>query len=336
MKVAVIGAGAVGGYYGGALAKARLEVALICRGAHRDAIVSDGLRVTSNWGDYTVRPQATPDSSEVGPVDLVLYAVKLYSNPSALPLIEPLLGDGTVVLPLQNGTESADIIADVYGWDRVLAGTTYIEAARTGDGQIEQTGSTARIAFGEQDGARSERVERVVEILDREGVQTEVSADIRKTLWSKLVLVGAIGSVMHFNQLERDLGALMADRRLGQLAGIDLKVGANDGIDRAVSADNMIGAGIQAQYRVFVGVIDKLDALAILGVLVDLESDIFRLGGLVLANDRGQTKAAGIKAQWFDPRLAAHIDPFDGAGPAIGNVNIIAAARQPERGGSAH
>ncbi len=196
MKVAVIGAGAVGGYYGGALAKAGLEVALICRGAHRDAIVSDGLRVTSNWGDYTVTPQATPDSGEVGPVDLVLYAVKLYSNPSALPLIEPLLGDGTVVLPLQNGTESATKIAEVYGWDRVLAGTTYIEAARTGDGQIEQTGSTARIAFGEQDGARSERVERVVEILDREGVQTEVSADIRKTLWSKLVLVGAIGSVM--------------------------------------------------------------------------------------------------------------------------------------------
>ena len=153
-KVAVIGAGAVGGYYGGALARAGLDVALICRGEHRDAIVSDGLRVTSNWGDYTVHPKATPDSTEIGPVDLVLYAVKLYSNPSALPLIEPLLGDGTVVLPLQNGTESAAKIAESYGWDRVLAGTTYIEAARTGLGQIEQTGSTARIAFGEQDGKR--------------------------------------------------------------------------------------------------------------------------------------------------------------------------------------
>lgn len=196
IKVAVIGAGAVGGYYGGALARAGLDVALICRGAHRDAIVSNGLQVASNWGGYTVHPQATPDSSEIGPVDLVLYAVKLYSNPSALPLIEPLLGDGTIVLPLQNGTESATKIADAYGWDRVLAGTTYIEAARTGPGQIEQSGSTARIAFGERDGAHSERVERVAQILDRQGVQVEVSSDIRKTLWSKLVLVGAIGTVM--------------------------------------------------------------------------------------------------------------------------------------------
>ena len=195
-KVAVIGAGAVGGYYGGALARAGLDVALICRGEHRDAIVSDGLRVTSNWGDYTVHPTATPDSTEIGPVDLVLYAVKLYSNASALPLIEPLLGDGTVVLPVQNGTESAAKIAESYGWDRVLAGTTYIEAARTGLGQIEQTGSTARIAFGEQDGNRSERVERVAQILERQGVQVEVSPDIRRTLWSKLVLVGAVGTVM--------------------------------------------------------------------------------------------------------------------------------------------
>ena len=84
-KVAVIGAGAVGGYYGGALARAGLDVALICRGAHRDKIVADGLYVESNWGNYTVHPQATPDSNEVGPVDLVLYAVKLYSNPEAIP-----------------------------------------------------------------------------------------------------------------------------------------------------------------------------------------------------------------------------------------------------------
>ena len=196
IRVAVIGAGAVGGYYGGALARAGLEVALICRGEHRDAIVSNGLQVTSNWGDYTVHPEATPHSDEIGPVDLVLYAVKLYSNPSALPLIEPLLGDGTVVLPLQNGTESAAKIAESYGWDRVLSGTTYIEAARKGPGQIEQTGSTARIAFGEQDGSRGERIERVAKILDRQGVQVEVSPDIRRTLWSKLVLVGAIGTVM--------------------------------------------------------------------------------------------------------------------------------------------
>jgi 2-dehydropantoate 2-reductase len=195
-KVAVIGAGAVGGYYGGALAKAGLDVALICRGAHRDKIVADGLYVESNWGNYTVHPQATPDSSEVGPVDLVLYAVKLYSNPEAIPLIKPLLGDNTVVLPVQNGTESAAIIADVYGWDRVVAGTTYIEAGRKDVGHIEQAGATARIAFGEQDGSRTPRIDRIESILTQKGVQAEVSSDIRKTLWSKLILVAAIGTLM--------------------------------------------------------------------------------------------------------------------------------------------
>ena len=195
-KVAVIGAGAVGGYYGGALAKAGLDVALICRGAHRDKIVADGLYVESNWGNYTVHPQATPDSSEVGPVDLVLYAVKLYSNPEAIPLIKPLLGDNTVVLPVQNGTESAAIIADVYGWDHVVAGTTYIEAGRKDIGHIEQAGATARIAFGEQDGSRTPRIDKIESILTHEGVLAEVSSDIRKTLWSKLILVAAIGTLM--------------------------------------------------------------------------------------------------------------------------------------------
>ncbi|NQW16620.1 MAG: 2-dehydropantoate 2-reductase [Chloroflexi bacterium] len=195
-KVAVIGAGAVGGYYGGALARAGLDVALICRGEHRDKIVADGLFVESNWGNYTVHPQATPDASEIGPVDLVLYAVKLYSNPEAIPLIKPLLGENTVVLPVQNGTESASIIADVYGWDRVLSGTTYIEAGRAGLGHIEQAGATARIAFGEQDGSRTPRIDKVESILSQEGVQAEVSADIRKTLWSKLVLVAAVGTLM--------------------------------------------------------------------------------------------------------------------------------------------
>ena len=195
-KVAVIGAGAVGGYYGGALARAGLDVALICRGAHRDKIVADGLYVESNWGSYTVHPQATPDSNEVGSVDLVLYAVKLYSNPEAIPLIKPLLGENTVVVPVQNGTESAAIIADVYGWDRVVAGTTYIEAGRKGLGHIEQAGATARIAFGEQDGSRTTRIDRIESILSQEGVQAEVSADIRKTLWSKLILVAAVGTMM--------------------------------------------------------------------------------------------------------------------------------------------
>ena len=240
-KVAVIGAGAVGGYYGGALARAGLDVALICRGAHRDKIVADGLYVESNWGNYTVHPQATPDSNEVGPVDLVLYAVKLYSNPEAIPLIKPLLGENTVVVPVQNGTESAAIIANVYGWDRVVAGTTYIEAGRKGLGHIEQAGATARIAFGEQDGSRTTRIDRIESILSQEGVQVEVSADIRKTLWSKLILVAAVGTIMaasrgNYVQIlenpegERSVRTVMEEiQAVGESEGVTFDDGLIDG-----------------------------------------------------------------------------------------------------------
>lgn len=195
-KVAVVGAGAVGGYYGGALARAGEDVALICRGEHQAAIQAEGLRVSSHWWDYRVHPRATPDPADVGPVDLVIYAVKTYQNPDALPLVRPLLGADTVVLPIQNGVESPAILAAEYGWDHVLAGATYIEAARPAPGHVVQSGSVARIAFGEQDGSRTERVERVAEILDKPGIQIEVSSDIRSTLWSKLVTVGAVGTMM--------------------------------------------------------------------------------------------------------------------------------------------
>lgn len=196
MRVAVIGAGAVGGYYGGVLAQHGEDVALICRGENRDAIVRNGLKIESNWGNYTVRPRATADPAEAGAADLVIYAVKTYSNDGALPLIRPLLGQGTVVLPIQNGAESAVRVADVYGWDRVLAGATYIETARIGPGHIRQSGPTARIAFGEQDGSYTDRVKRVEKLLNKPGIQVEVSKDIRSTLWSKLVSVAAIGTVM--------------------------------------------------------------------------------------------------------------------------------------------
>ena len=160
MRIAVVGAGAVGGYYGGTLAKHGEQVTLICRGAHRDAIVRDGLQVSSHWGDFTVYVPATADPHEVGPVDLIIYAVKTYHNPEALPLIEPLLGAGTAVLSIQNGVESTARIAAVYGWEPVLAGTTYIDAARPAPGRIEQVGATARIVFGEQDGSHTPRAAR--------------------------------------------------------------------------------------------------------------------------------------------------------------------------------
>ncbi len=196
MKIAVMGAGAVGGYYGGVLAKHGEDVSLICRGAHRDAIVKNGLRVKSHWGDFTVRPQATPDPRQVGPVDLVLYCVKLYSNAEALPLIKPMVGPKTSVLTLQNGVTSGETVAAMYGWDRVLQGATYHEAELGGPGEVVQTGPTARIEFGESNGKRTPRVTAIEKSLSKPGIQVKVSDNIAETLWSKLVSVGSVGTTM--------------------------------------------------------------------------------------------------------------------------------------------
>lgn len=196
MKVAIMGAGAVGGYFGGALARDGVDVSLIARGAHADAINKSGLDVDSHWGKFNVKVPATPDPAEVGEVDLVLHCVKLYSNPDALPLMKPMVGPNTNILTIQNGVTSGEIIAGHYGWERVLQGATYIEAALTGPGKVEQSGSTARIEFGERDGSSTDRTSAIRDLLDREGIQVAVSTDIESTLWTKLVAVGAFGTVM--------------------------------------------------------------------------------------------------------------------------------------------
>ena len=196
MKVAVMGAGAVGGYYGGVLARDGLDVTLICRGAHREAIVSKGLRVDSHWGQFEVSPAATDDPGDVGPVDLVLHCTKLYSNDEAVPLLRPMVGEDTTILTVQNGVTSGQRLADEFGWDRVLQGATYIEAAIEAPGHIEQTGSAARIEFGERDGAVTDRTEAVRALLDRRGIQVAVSSDIASTLWTKLVAVAALGTAI--------------------------------------------------------------------------------------------------------------------------------------------
>ena len=196
MKVAVMGAGAVGGYYGGVLARDGVDVTLICRGAHRDAIVRGGLHVDSHWGRFQVSPAATDDPSDVGPVDLVLHCTKLYSNSEAVPQLRPMIGQDTTILTVQNGVTSGQTLADEFGWDRVLQGATYIEAGIEAPGHIEQSGSAARIEFGERDGSTSDRAKAIEALLDREGIQVAISADIASTLWTKLVAVAAIGTAM--------------------------------------------------------------------------------------------------------------------------------------------
>ena len=188
MKIAVLGSGAVGGYYGALLARAGHDVVFIARGAHLDAIRSQGLRVRGPLGDWQVRAAAGQDTVVVGHVDLVLFAVKTYDNDSALPLLGPLVGESTVVLTLQNGVDSPDAVAAVVGRTSVVGGAAYIATALSAPGVIDQTGTYRRIAFGEvfdRAGVVTPRVAALHRALAAADIQSEPAADGRVPLWEK-------------------------------------------------------------------------------------------------------------------------------------------------------
>ena len=196
MKIVIMGAGAVGAYYGGALFKSGAEVVLIARGEHADVMRERGLGIVSHWGDYVVHPRIALTPEEAGVADLVLHCVKLYSNADTIPTMAPMVGDETVILTVQNGITGGESLAATFGWEKVLEGATYIETSIAAPGRIVQSGSAARIEFGERDGSVSPRVEKVRDALDVPGIQVDVSPDIRASLWSKMVAIGALGTVV--------------------------------------------------------------------------------------------------------------------------------------------
>lgn len=196
MKIAILGSGAVGGYYGARLACAGHDVAFVARGAHLAAIRERGLEVRSPaLGDFTARGRAEEDTARIGPVDLVLVAVKTYDNGTALPLLRPLLGDGTAVLTVQNGVDSPAEVASIAGEERTLGGTTYIATALEAPGLIVQTGTHRRIVFGEVFGALprvSDRVTRIQETLAAADIQSDAVGDGRVPIWEKFVFLASL------------------------------------------------------------------------------------------------------------------------------------------------
>ncbi len=187
MKIAVMGAGGIGGCFGGLLAKSELDVTLIARGAHLQAIQQNGLQVLQPEGGYTVEVKATDDPAEVGPVDLVLLSVKTYQNQQAIPLMKPLIGSDSAVITLQNGVESADEVGQVYGPERVLPGAAYLLCNIDSPGVVRQRAPVARMAFGESNGERSQRAIEFQDTLSEAGIEADLSEYVMKALWSKLL-----------------------------------------------------------------------------------------------------------------------------------------------------
>ena len=187
---AILGSGAVGGYYGAKLARAGHRVTFLARGAHLAAMREHGLEIRSPLGDFTVAAEATDDPASVGPADVVFFAVKAYDNPSALPMLRPLVGEQTLVLTLQNGVDSSDDVAQVVGERVVLGGAAYIATGVSRPGLIEQTGAHRKIVFGEVFGSRARVSARVValgRLLESADIEIETVADARVRLWEKLI-----------------------------------------------------------------------------------------------------------------------------------------------------
>ena len=192
MKVAIYGAGGLGGFYGARLACAGNDVAFIARGAHLAAMRERGLRVSSPLGDMHLhKPFATDNPAAVGPVDLVLVAVKTWQIPEVGAAMGPLIGEGTLVLPFLNGVEASDELADVVGADRVLGGLSKVFSKIEAPGVIHHFTPNVFVAFGELDGADSERVRTLLDLFLAAGVDAEVSPAIRVELWKKLLLVSS-------------------------------------------------------------------------------------------------------------------------------------------------
>ncbi len=211
MKIAVMGAGGVGGFYGGHLANAGCDVSFVARGQHLAAMLGHGLTIESDAHPavHVPKVRASDDPAKLGVADLVIIAVKLWDLDRIARDIKPLIGPDTAVLSLQNGVIKDDMLRGHFGEKAVMGGVAYVGTHVARPGVIRQTGSMQRMVFGEYDGSRSPRAETLLAALKRTGIDAEISTDIRRTLWEKYVfLVGLSGSTA---TMRRTLGPVRSN-----------------------------------------------------------------------------------------------------------------------------
>jgi 2-dehydropantoate 2-reductase len=210
MRIAVIGAGGIGAIYGASLAKAGADVIFVARGAHLAAMREHGLKIEGDRGEMHVSPaHATDDPSSIGPVDVVLFCVKLWDVESAGAAIRPIVGPKTAVIPLQNGVDAHERLIPVLGREAVMGGTAFVTGSIIAPGVVRQTGAYQRMTFGELDGTISPRGKRLAELCTAAGFEGILSPDVLVPLWDKFTMLVPLANV---NALTRaPLGKYRAD-----------------------------------------------------------------------------------------------------------------------------
>jgi 2-dehydropantoate 2-reductase len=219
MRIAVIGAGGVGGAFGAALAKAGADVTFVARGAHLAAMRKNGLRIEGGRGETIVNPaQATDDPASIGPVDFVLFCVKLWDVESAGAQIKPLIGPTTAVIPLQNGIDSAERLIPILGAGAVMGGVAQISATIAEPGLIRQTGTFMRLIFGELEGGKSARGENFLALCKQAGFDATHSDQIQTELWMKFILLATNSALTAATRTP--LGKLRDDPDIAEVTAI--------------------------------------------------------------------------------------------------------------------
>jgi 2-dehydropantoate 2-reductase len=224
VRIAIVGSGGVGGYFGGRLAEAGAGVTFLARGAHLEALRTRGLRLLSPKGDlHLPRVDATDDPRAIGPVDIVIFAVKLYDTEGALAALPPLLGPDTAVIPLQNGVESVAVLTRAIGPAHTAGGVSYVSSVIAEPGVIRHT-AMDHLVFGEIDGRRSARLERFLDACRPANFQSTLSADITVDIWTKFtrlsvfsgmtaVTRSSVGTIVNDPDLMAMLKAAVAETR---------------------------------------------------------------------------------------------------------------------------
>jgi len=194
MRIAAMGAGGVGGYFGARLQQAGHEVSFFARGRHLEAIRSHGLIVESPHGNARLQVKVFEDPAKAGVADVVLFAVKLWDTESAAAQIKPIVGPDTLVIPFQNGVESIERLRKVLPEPSVMGGSAYIATHIKSPGVIEHTGQMARIQFGPLMKTQRERALAFLTVCRNAGIQAEIPEDIVKANWEKFVFLVGLSS----------------------------------------------------------------------------------------------------------------------------------------------
>src|SRR5690349_24624406 len=204
MRIAVIGAGGIGGPYGASLAKTGADVIFVARGAHLAAIREHGLRIQGDRGETHVKPaQATDDIAGIGVADVVLCCVKLWDLEGVAEQTRAIVGPQTAVIPLQNGIDAAQRLVSILGSEAVMGGMAFVTGAIVAPGVIRQTGTYQRMTFGELDGRISERGRRLRDLCEAAGFEGVLSADIMVPVWEKFILLVPLSGLNALTRLPR-------------------------------------------------------------------------------------------------------------------------------------